>query len=293
MLRHFPCSLGWQGTVWGCICHLYSLISPSSHCLQSLVRCLCWERSWKELLTPADSTLARNSQLIFCFSEIQRPRWTLRFLSADSAKDDTWCCFFHSVHLQLQMRAAHLESPCVLSSSQERDCGFLGCGENCWHVDGQRRCKMTTCSSLTLLWLCLVALGMQGKSVIWLHRGLIALYVSNLISYRHLPTPELLFCILKPSDLKQRTQFYFAGLLHHLNWSLKCLKHFRTNFLCLKLIWTPGGVNFSWLSAGDLLKSCQKSQLPEGWDYLPACLDQNDLYVSQRSWELNWKSLGD
>lgn len=71
-----------------------------------------------------------------------------------------------------------------------------------------------------------------GESVIWLHRGLIALHLSNLISCRHLPAPELLFCIPNPSDLKQRTPFYFAGLLHHLNWSLKCLKHFLTNFLC-------------------------------------------------------------
>lgn len=113
--------------------------------------------------------------------------------------------------------------------------------------------------------------GNGGESVIWLHRGLIALHLSNLISCRHLPAPELLFCILNPSDLKWRTQFYFARLLHHLNWSLKYLKHFCTNFLCLKLIWTPGGVNFSWLSAGDLLKSCQKSLLPQGWG-LSSCM---------------------
>lgn len=233
VLRHMPCSLGWQCTRAAsedafviCTSHIF----PSSRCLQSLVCCLCWERSQKELLTPADSSpqpeTPSSSFASLKFSvldELYGPPVLTRQKMAFGA------AFFHSLHLQLQMRTVLSLPVCTLHVRKE--IGFLGCGGEPLAPAWAGKVQDDNLQQFNPALAVPGALGM-GESVIWLHRGLIALHLSNLISCRHLPAPELLFCIPNPSDLKQRTEFYFAGLLHHLNWSWKCLKQFCTNFLC-------------------------------------------------------------
>lgn len=112
-------------------------------------------------------TLARNSQLISCFSEIQWPWWTLCSPSADKAENGIWCCFFLAVCIcsyrwELHVWSVPVCCPWVLPHMSGVSLAFWAVGENHWPLDGQGRCKMTTCSTLTLLWLCLVALGMGG-----------------------------------------------------------------------------------------------------------------------------------
>lgn len=74
---------------------------------------------------------------------------------------------------------------------------------------------VTTCSTQSLQWAggsltgcshcCLLTLRV-GDCVIRLHEGLIVWDLSNLISWRHFPTEELLqlLYVLNPSDLEQR-----------------------------------------------------------------------------------------